>query len=141
MVARGRWALLTDRLNRAWRRFRCHQARTLPSIQRSVHLGWIILYMGVMISREKVVRNIYPMHPFTYRPSQALHKCTRDSSNPPCSMFQKPMHCSSHLLVPLEALDRDRLESLVLRSELSLPRLELASNGDEECQDNSLALV
>jgi hypothetical protein len=37
------------------------------------------------------------------------------------SMFQKAnAKCSSHLLVPLEALDRDRLESLVLRSELSL---------------------
>ena len=58
-------------------------------------------------------------------------------------MFPKAnaMLISSHLLVPLEALDRDRLESLVLRSELSLPGLELASSEAERSQDNSLALV
>jgi hypothetical protein len=96
--------------------------------QRSVQDG--LLYMEAMISR-KIVRSIRLMHPFTYRGAllKASHKYTRDSSQPAMQYVPKSKtQCSSHLLVPLEALDRDRLESLVLRSELSLPRLELASS-------------
>jgi hypothetical protein len=56
-------------------------------------------------------------------------------------MCEKKLQCSSHLLVPLDALDLDLLESLVLRSELSLPEKISAYIPIKEYQDNSLALV
>ena len=105
------------------------KARTLARSKVSTQDG--LLYMEAMISRKKIVRSIRLMHPFTYRGAllKASHKYTRDSSQPAMQYVPKSKtQCSSHLLVPLEALDRDRLESLVLRSELSLPRLELASS-------------
>lgn len=95
--------------------------------------------MEAMISRKKIVKSIGLMHPFTYRGPSSKHRTNVHviRPNPPCKYVSKSkVQCSSHLLVPLEALDRDRLESLVLRSELSLPRLELASNErGKRCQD------
>jgi hypothetical protein len=91
------------------------------------------LHVEVTLSRQEIVRSIRPIHPFTYRgSSQASHNVHVIPPIRHAVCSKSKCNDSSHLLVPLEALDRDRLESLVLRSELSLPGLELASNGAED---------
>jgi hypothetical protein len=126
MVARkfGHWALFDKAAEQRLAPLFNGQARTLG--RSNVSARWIIPYMEAMISHKKIVKSIGLMHPFTYRGPSSKHRTNVHviRPNPPCKYVSKSkIQCSSHLLVPLEALDRDRLESLVLRSELSLPRL------------------
>jgi hypothetical protein len=128
MVARkfGHWALFDKAAEQRLAPLFNGQKHGHSVDQTLCSARWIILYMEAMISRKKIVKSIGLMHPFTYRGPSSKHRTNVHviRPNPPCKYVSKSkIQCSSHLLVPLEALDRDRLESLVLRSELSLPRL------------------